>query len=75
MELYSIKELFMNKEKKPTQIAKKCSEGLQASALLSVIILEKYLAGVLPETRLISMKELNKITDYNYVKLRKFFRQ
>lgn len=72
MELYSIKELFMNKEKSLHKLAKQCSEGLQASALLSVIILEKYLAGILPETRLISMKELNKITDYNYVKLRKF---
>ncbi len=52
--------------------SKKCLQALQASMQLCDIILEKYLAGILPETRQLSMKELNKITIYNYIRLRKY---
>ncbi len=50
----------------------KGSQALQASSKLCDIILEKYLADILPETRQISMKELNRITIYNYIGLRKY---
>lgn len=62
----------MNKEKRLNAFAEKFSRGLRASAALCEIILEKYLAGILPETRQIPMGELNKITNYNYIKLRKY---
>ncbi len=62
----------MNKEKHLRAISSKCSQALQASTKLCDIILEKYLADILPETRQFSMKELNQITIYNYISLRKY---
>lgn len=59
-------------DKKLSAIAKKCSYALRAAAVLSDIVIEKYFAGILPETRRISIKQLNKDTVYNYYKLRKY---
>lgn len=72
MESQSIMEYFMYREKHLYALAEKGSQGLQASAALSEIILERYLADILPETRLIPLKELNRITNYDYIKLRKY---
>jgi len=65
-------ELFMNKEKRLHAIGSKGSQALQASIQLCDIILEKHIAGILPETRQLSMRELNRITIYNYISLRKY---
>ncbi len=62
----------MNKEKHLRAIGSKYSQALQASIKLCDIISEKYLADILPETKQISMEELNQITIYNYISLRKY---
>lgn len=51
---------------------KLASQALRASATLSDIILEKFISGTLPETRLIGFDELYLITVYDYKKLKKF---
>lgn len=52
----------MKKERSDTKISMG-SQALRASAKLCDIILQKYIADILPETRQIHMKELNAITN------------
>ena len=47
--------LLMNKEKHLHAIGSKCSQALVAASALSDIVLEKYFAGILPETRQLSI--------------------
>ncbi len=51
---------------------KKCSQALVAASVLTEIVLEKYVADILPKTRKISIKQLNEDTIFNYYKLRKY---
>lgn len=67
-----MKQVMKNREKHLHARVQECSQALQASATLCNIIFEKYLADILSETRQIAMKELNEITIYNYIKLRKY---
>lgn len=51
---------------------KKISKALCAASVLNEIVLEKYLADILPETKQLYIKQLNKDTGYKYNKIRKF---